>query len=114
MPHDALDSEAYASQVPVVPPLQQPLGQLLASHAQRPSVVSHTPFEHALHAAPPAPHSDDDCPVYRTHLLPLQQPPGQETESHTHCPVVALHSWPVPQALQAAPPVPHDVAVSDA
>jgi hypothetical protein len=47
-------------------------------------------------------------------LLPLQQPAGHETESHTHCPVVALHSWPAAHAPQAAPPVPHDIAFSDA
>jgi hypothetical protein len=60
VPHEALDSEAYASQVPVGPPLQQPLGHVLASQVQRPSVVSHTPFVHALQAAPPVPHSDGD------------------------------------------------------
>jgi hypothetical protein len=45
--------------------------------------------------------------------VPLQQPSAQELESQTHCPVVLSHSWPDPQAPHVAPPVPHDIVVSD-
>ncbi len=41
--------------------------------------------------------------------LEVQQPLGHEVASHTHCPVVLLHSWPLGQAEQVAPPAPHDV-----
>jgi hypothetical protein len=41
-------------------------------------------------------------------VLPLQQPIGHEVASQTHCPV-GLHSWPFPQATQAAPALPHEV-----
>jgi hypothetical protein len=63
VPHDAVDSRAYASHVPVGPPLQQPLGQVLVSHVHCPLVVSQTPFMHGLHVAPTAPHSDADWAV---------------------------------------------------
>ena len=46
--------------MPLVPPLQQPLGQLTTLHRHRPFDVSHAPFAHGEHAAPPAPHSDAD------------------------------------------------------
>ena len=55
VPHDAGDSDAYASHVPEMPPLQQPFGQVLRSHEQRPLVVSHRLFAHAAQAAPPVP-----------------------------------------------------------
>ena len=55
VPQDDGDSEAYASQVPLTPPLQHPFGQVLASHAQRPLVVSQRLFAQAAHAAPPVP-----------------------------------------------------------
>ena len=61
MPHDDVDSEAYGSHVPLVPPLQQPVGHVLASHEQVPFVLSQTLFAHALQAAPPAPHSAPLC-----------------------------------------------------
>ena len=48
------------------------------------------------------------------HALPLQQPLGHEVASQTHCPVLALHSCPAEQALQVAPPVPHEPLVSEA
>ncbi len=61
VPHEPFDSLAYASHVPVTPPLQQPLGQVLASQAHSPLVVSHRLLAHAAQVAPPAPHSDGDC-----------------------------------------------------
>jgi hypothetical protein len=43
--------------VPFVPLLQQPLGQVKASHAQAPIVVSQlTPLPHGAHCAPAVPH----------------------------------------------------------
>ncbi len=60
MPHDDAVSEEYVSQLPVVPPTQQPPGQVWASQEQVPFVVSQTPFAHEVQAAPPAPHCDDD------------------------------------------------------
>ncbi len=92
MPHEVFDSDAYASQVPVRPPTQQPFGQVLTSHEQVPLVVSQTPFEHGPHAAPPVPQVVPVSEAYGTHVLPLQQPPGHEVESHTHVPLVVLHS----------------------
>jgi hypothetical protein len=56
VPHEDADSPEYASQVPVAPPLQQPFGQVLASHEQVPLVVSHRPLAHAAQATPPVPH----------------------------------------------------------
>jgi hypothetical protein len=60
VPHDVLDSEAYASHVPLVPPLQQPLGQVVASQEQTPVALSHRPFAQGPHAAPPFPHCVGD------------------------------------------------------
>ena len=54
VPHDMPDCETYVSHVP--PAVQQPLGQVLASHAQVPLVVSHRPLLQGEHAAPPVPH----------------------------------------------------------
>jgi hypothetical protein len=43
-------------------------------------------------------------------MAPLQQPVEQEAAVQMHWPLVASpdvsHTWPVPQAAQAAPPVP--------
>jgi hypothetical protein len=39
---------------------------------------------------------------------------GHEVASQTHCPFVLLHSWPVPHAAHAAPPVPHEPVDSEA
>ncbi len=52
-PQEVLLSAEVASHVPVGPPLQQPLGQVLASQAQVPVFVSHSPFVHVELAAPP-------------------------------------------------------------
>lgn len=46
--------------MPLTPPLQQPLGQVLASHAHRPLVVSQRLLAQAAHAVPPAPHKEAD------------------------------------------------------
>ena len=46
-------------------------------------------------------------------MLPLQQPVGHDTASQTHWPVVVLHSCPEPHEPHAAPPVPHELLVSD-
>jgi hypothetical protein len=46
--------------------------------------------------------------------VPLQQPPGQDAALHTHWPVLVLHCCPVAQAPQLAPPVPQELADSDA
>jgi len=112
VPHEVLDSDAYPSHVPLVPPLQHPAAQVLASHEQEPLVRSQRPLAHEPQAAPPWPHCDEVCDEKGTHALPLQQPFAHEVASQTHWPA-ALHSWPVAHAPQAAPPVPHDVFDSD-
>lgn len=43
----------------------------------------------------------------------MQQPLGHDVASQTHAPLVVLHSWPVPHALQAAPPVPQELFDSE-
>ncbi len=60
-PQEVLLSDAYASHVPVAPPLQQPLGHVSASQAQVPVLVSHSPLVQAEHAAPPVPHCELPC-----------------------------------------------------
>jgi hypothetical protein len=70
--------------VPLVPPLQQPFGHVIASHVHLPVVVSQTLFGHAAHATPPVPHADADCDEYATQVLPLQQPLGHVTALQTH------------------------------
>ena len=112
-PHDVFDSDAYAWHVPLAPPLQQPAGQVFASHAQVPLVLSHSPLAHELQVAPPLPHCEGVCEEKVTQVLPLQQPLAHEVASHTHCPVVLLHSWPVAHEPHATPPAPHEVFVSD-
>ena len=91
-PQDEPVIEPDASQVPVMPPLQHPLGHVLESHEQVPTVLSHRLLEHVAHAAPPVPHCEADCDAWGTHVVPLQQPPEHEVASHTHAPVVLLHS----------------------
>jgi hypothetical protein len=113
-PHDGVDSDAYASQVPVVPPLQQPPEHVLASHEQTPTVASHRPFAQAPHDAPPLPHCNEVCEAYGTHWLPLQQPLEHDVASQTHWPVVLSHSWPVAHDPHATPAAPHEVFDSDA
>jgi len=60
VPQEPADSDANVSHVPVVPPLQQPLGHVVASHAHAPVVVSHRPCEQEAQIAPPAPHCVGD------------------------------------------------------
>jgi hypothetical protein len=75
VPHDPVDCDAYGSQSPERPPLQQPFGQLTSSHSQMPLVVSHAALGHARHALPPRPHCVADCEAKGTHVpAALQQP----------------------------------------
>ncbi len=60
VPHDGVDSDPHGSHVPVGPPLQQPMGQEVASQTQLPVPLHSCPDRHALHAAPPAPHDAVD------------------------------------------------------
>lgn len=113
-PQEALDSDPYASHVPLVPPLQQPAAHVLASHEHMPAATSHRPLAQETHAAPPLPHWEPDCDAYGTQTLPLQHPFAHDVASQVHAPVVLLHSWPVVHAPQAAPAVPHVVLDSDA
>jgi hypothetical protein len=88
--------------------LQQPFGHVDTSHEQVPVVLSHRPFVQAAHAAPPAPHCDEDSDEYATHAPPLQQPFGHDVASQTHRPVALLHSWPDPHAPHVAPAAPQE------
>ena len=115
-PHEEFDSEPTASHVPFVPPLQQPLAQVFASQVQVPLVLSHRPFAHDPHEAPPVPHEVEDSDPHASQvppLPPLQHPSGQEVESQTHVPLPLLHSSPELQAPQLAPAVPHSELLSD-
>ena len=114
VPQEPFDSDVYASHVPLVPPTQQPLGHVVASHEQTPAVLSQRPFAQDAHATPPIPHWEEDCEAEGTHVLPLQQPPAHEVASQTHCPVVLLHSCPEAHAPHDAPPAPHEVFDSEA
>jgi hypothetical protein len=116
VPHEEEDCDPYASQVPDAPePVQHPPAHVSASQEQVPLLVSHTPFAHAAHAAPPAPHWEADSLAYATHAsAAVQHPPGHEVASHTQEPVAVLHSCPAPQDPHAAPPVPHLLDDSDA
>jgi hypothetical protein len=49
-----------------------------------------------------------DSEAKGTHVFPLQHPLGHEVASQTHWPV-PLQCWPVAQAAQAVPPLPHEV-----
>jgi len=55
-----------------------------------------------------------DCEDCATQAFPLQHPVGHEVASQTHLPVIVSHSCPMPHALHAAPPEPHDMFVSEA
>jgi hypothetical protein len=59
VPHEPPDCAAYSSHLPAA--VQQPPGQVFASHVQAPLVVSHRPLVQAPHLAPAAPHSEPDC-----------------------------------------------------
>jgi hypothetical protein len=105
VPQEPADSEPKGSHAPTVPPLQQPFGQVLLSHAHAPRVVSQSLLRQAVHAFPSLPHCELDSEPSGTQLFPLQQPFGQEVGSQTHEP--PLHSWPMAQVAHVAPPVPH-------
>ncbi len=113
VPHDVPDCAEYGSQVPVVPPLQQPFAHEVASHTHWPLALHSSPVAHAAHLAPPAPHVPLDCAPYAVHVPlapPEQQPPEQVFASHAHVPLVVSHS-PFEHDAQAAPPVPQADAV---
>jgi hypothetical protein len=89
-------------------PLQQPVGQDVASQTHCPVLLLHSwPEAHAEQLAPPAPHKVFDSDPYGSHVLPLQQPFGQDDALHTHWPVLVLHCWPEAHPVQLAPPTPH-------
>jgi hypothetical protein len=114
VPHAAA---VWAAPCTHTPALQQPVGQLVASHThappthrwpapqaalvpqrQAPAVQRSPVVPHEVHAAPAAPHAVAPVGVQ---TLPAQQPLGQLVASHTHAP--PMQRWPVPQAA----PVPH-------
>ena len=100
--------------MPLVPPLQQPLGQVVASHEQVPVVASHRLFEQLVHEAPPVPHCAPVSEAYGTHVLPLQQPLGHDVELHSQTPPLPplTHSWPEAHAAHWAPLAPQELFVS--
>ncbi len=99
--------------MPVAPPLQQPFGQVVASHVQTPAELHPCPLGQAAHAPPPLPHSDADSYPNGMQTPLLQQPLGQEAASQTQAPE-ALHACPFAHAAHAAPPVPQEAVDSDA
>ncbi len=113
VPHELPDCEPHGSHVPPVPPLQQPFGHDAASQMHVPLLVLHSrPVPHAEQLPPAVPHWALVSDAHGTHWPDeLQQPCGHDDASHTQLPV-ALHSVPLPQALHAAPPVPHEVLLS--
>ena len=94
--------------MPPVPPLQQPLGQVLRSQEQLPLVVSHRLFEQLVHALPPEPHVVGVSEEYGTQVLALQQPLPQPLPLQMHCPADP-HTCPLAHAEHAIPPEPHEV-----
>ncbi len=109
-PHESfvsLESPSHELAPPSAALSQQP-GHEVPAHPQEP-VSQDSPDAHALHDAPPVPHSSGPCAVYATHVFPLQHPLGHDVASHTHWPL-ALHSCPgVAHESQTAPFVPHTV-----
>jgi hypothetical protein len=70
-----------------VPPAQQPLAQVVASHAHVPLVVSQLPCAHIAQAAPPVPHWVVDSEAYGTHVpVGVQQPLAQDVALQPHWP----------------------------
>jgi hypothetical protein len=114
-PHEAFCSLVDGSQVPLGPPLQQPLGQVCASQAQVPLVVSHKPLPHPPQVAPAVPHEAGDWRFHGSHVPvgpPSQQPLGQEDASQVQVPLVLSHS-PLVHVAHVAPAVPHDAGDSE-
>ncbi len=105
-------SEAYPRHCP--PEVQHPFGQVLASHAHVPLVVSQSPAAHVAHAAPPVPHSAPVCAEAGTHAPALQQPPGQEPALQVQPAAPWLHAWPDAHPLHAAPALPHTALLWEA
>ena len=87
-----------------VPPLQQPVGQVVALQPLQ-TPIEHIPPGHVWHAFPPVPHAPGSSVV--THIPPEQHPFGHEFLSQVQTPFT--HSCPLPHAA----PVPH-VQVPDA
>jgi hypothetical protein len=101
----ALPAEPHAETVCAlaathVPPLQQPVGQEVASHTHAPAALHDWLVAQALHAAPPTPQVAL-ADVWQAPLL-SQHPLGQDVASQTQLPC-APHSWFAPQAVQAPP-----------
>ncbi len=114
VPHEVMDCEDVVSHVPPVPPLQQPLGQVLASHAHAPEVGSQSPFAQGKHDAPPTPHEAPDWEAKCSHVpWALQQPSGHDAALQTQEPDIP-HARPVGQGVHAAPPAPQDVGFCEA
>ncbi|HVT06461.1 MAG TPA: hypothetical protein VHO67_03345 [Polyangia bacterium] len=85
-------------------PSQQPFGQEIALQTQAPPLQI-WPVPQAAQVFPAEPQAETVCDVPLTQVPPLQQPVGQDVASQTQAPE-ALHSWPLPQVLHAAPPTP--------
>jgi len=67
-------------------PLQQPAGQLDASHVQVPVAPHLCPGPHAAQTAPPVPHAVAVWLANGTHVVPLQHPAGQLAGVHAQTP----------------------------
>jgi hypothetical protein len=103
-PQEPLDSEAYASHVPLE--VQHPLGHEVASHWQAPVLVLHSwPEGHTEHVAPLLPHDPVDSLVSASQAPPPPQHPAHAPPPQVHAPLV--HESPAPHALHEAPLVPH-------
>ena len=85
-------SLAQGTHVPVVPPLQQPLGHDVASHTHWPLLLSHSrPVPHPPQVAPLEPHELLLSLERPSHVVPLQQPaqtppPQEQTPLEHACP----------------------------
>ena len=112
VPHEAPVCEPHGWQVPIGPPLQQPLGHDVASQMHVPFALLHSsPVAHGAQVAPAVPHEGVDSPTHGSHVPvgpPLQHPWGHDVASQTQVPLVLSHSVPVEQAAHATPPVPHE------
>jgi hypothetical protein len=95
----------------VLPPLQTPLSQQ-PTQVVGPQAELHTPLTHlsvpeqTLHWAPLFPQAV--CCTPAMHWSPWQQPLEQEAGVQVQLPL--SHARPVPQSVQAPPPVPHSSA----
>jgi hypothetical protein len=105
-PQTVDDCAGWATHLPCES--QQPFGQVVWLQAHFPAVVSQVwPVAQAAHAAPAVPHVAVDWPACATQVpFAWQQPLGQEAGVQAHFPV-ASQVWPVAQAAQAPPALPH-------